>query len=81
MTQVPDEVDPPTSNVVRADTVVGFTRIGRLSADEGGGLYVHSFVQTDIKVSGWILKIVLAQLPAGMVKWGVQLKKFISENH
>ena len=41
---------------------------------------MHSIVQTDVKISPWIVKLALSFIPKGLNEWYLNLNHFLKEN-
>ena len=73
----PDDFWPIKKEYVRADTLIGITRIGKRR--DGPGCFFQAIGQTDNKLNKMAMKIVAPLMPKGMVDWGTTLRKFLTK--
>ena len=68
ITSCPDELHP-INNYTRSDSLLGINRMGKRT-DGKPGCYLHSIVQTDVKISPWFNNVLLPIVAKNMTEWG-----------
>ena len=56
--------------------MIGINKIGK-HTDGKPGCYIHTIVQTDLKINSTIMKLILPILPRSSVTWGSNFRKFL----
>ena len=51
---------------MRSDTLMGIVKIGKRKSPLQG-CYMHSVIQTDLKINSWTIKLILPLIPKNMV--------------
>ena len=78
VTSGPDELYPLDSKFVRAHANLGIQKIGR-NKNGKAGCFMHSIVQTDVKVSAWTTKILYPMVPKQVNEWAVNFRAFCNK--
>jgi hypothetical protein len=73
----PDGFWPLKKEYVRANTLIGITRIGKRR--DGPGCFYESIGQNDLHLNTMAMKVVGPLMPKGMVDWGTTLRKFLAK--
>ena len=71
----PNELCPEDkSRYVRAETLFGLMRIGKL---QNGGTYLHVVDQTDLKISAWTQKLLIPMAVPGLTDYRNKLNRHL----
>ena len=78
LSAAPNEIFPEEpSKYVRAETIFGFMRIGKM---ENGGTFLHVVDQSDLKTSAWTQKMLIPLAVPGLTDYRNKLNSHLTNS-
>lgn len=88
-TSIPDELCPVKKGIVRADSILGINRIGRMTnrpirtsdnMPENKGTCISCVMQQDVKAGSWSVKLLLPVIHHNLEAWGTNFRNYLHNN-